>query len=137
MEGAPQRAMMSLEFPTVHLPGFKLKVHQEADRLQMICSGILDVPDVESVLGPPLMRLHEAILERGIPLVQLDLSRMEYMNSFGIKVLASWLYKVENKRPSYRVEVYCDPASVWQQWSLKVVQILAPSIQLLSAEKRV
>jgi hypothetical protein len=123
--------MARIEFPGAPVPGFKVKVEEEPGLVTVSCSGILDVADVEARLGPPLMRLHESILDRKVPLVRLDLVEVEYMNSYGIKVLASWFYKVENKKPSYSVEVLYDPASTWQRWSLKAVQILAPSIKVV------
>jgi hypothetical protein len=123
--------MAHIEFPAIPVPGFKMRVEEEPGQVTVTCSGILDVPDVEARLGPPLMRLHEHFLDRKVGLVRLDLVGVEYMNSYGIKVLASWFYRVENKRPSYAVEVLYDPASTWQRWSLKAVQILAPSIKVL------
>ena len=84
---------------------------------------------------PPYDEYRQVIVDAGIKIVETAGSNpaphLPMFHKNGIKVLASWFYRVENKRPSYAVEVLYDPASTWQRWSLKAVQILAPSIKVL------
>ena len=99
----------------------------------MKCSGILDAPNAAALLQPELLRLHSAVVESKVLVVELHLQAVEYINSSGLKSFMAWFLAAANAGDfRYTIEVVYDPTRSWQQLSLRPMERLAPrTVKLL------
>lgn len=111
---------------------FKMTLDRATDRWTVVCTGILDAREAANIVQPELMRLHEALMAENVPLVRLDISAVEYINSSGLKAFMVWFLAAANSKPAtYRIEVLFDSEVSWQQLSLQPMERLAPkTVQL-------
>ena len=56
--------------------------------------GDIDVQNPEPIFVPFFEQIHNNIIENGIKYVELDFSKLTFLNSSGIKTLIKWITKV-------------------------------------------
>ncbi|MBI3184758.1 MAG: hypothetical protein HYZ28_21690 [Myxococcales bacterium] len=121
--------MGAFEFPETITPDFHIRSSESPGAWAVRCSGILDVPDAAAHVQPHLLGLHSAVVAAKIPLVRLDVTDVEYMNSSGLKSFMAWfLIASQSKDHQYTIEVGYDPHRSWQQVSLRPMERLAPKV---------
>ena len=124
---------MAFQFPASLTPDFRITLNDGQGRWTVKCSGILDAPNAASLVQPELLRLHAAVVAAKIPVVELQLEEVEYINSSGLKSFMAWFLAAANAGDfRYTIEVVYDPARSWQQLSLRPMERLAPrTVKLL------
>ena len=119
--------MNCIRFPVGILPGFEMRVADEAPPLvRIVCSGALDALDSAPRLQPELFRLHAALVENHFTTVRLEMQAVDYMNSSGIKCFMAWFLKAEQSRETYAIELVYDPDVTWQYVSFTTMGRIAP-----------
>lgn len=125
---------MPFELPAQFTPDFSARLDRTADRWTVKCSGTLDVSDAAARVQPEMLKLHDAALAEGVPLVRLEVHEVEYMNSSGLKAFMAWFLAASNaKGTRYAIEVVYDPNKSWQQLSFRPMERLAPNTVKLIA----
>lgn len=130
--------MNQITFPAGLIPDFEVEVIQQGQgEVTIRFSGDLHADHVAERLQPPLLKMHEAILAQKVQRVRLDLRKVDYMNSSGIKALAAWLLAAERAREGgYRIDMVFNPDSTWQHESLGALEAIAPRVARRVAEPR-
>jgi hypothetical protein len=75
-------------------------------------------------------QIHNNIIENGIKYVELDFSKLTFLNSSGIKTLIKWITKVTPlpADKKYNFKVIANSQITWQETSLKMLSMLAPGL---------
>ena len=79
-------------------------------------------------MTPFFERVHNSIIERGIKQIKLDITRLQFINSSGIKELIGWITKLdyisENNR--YMINIKINENILWQERSASTLVNLFP-----------
>ena len=121
-----RRRMSGITFPPSVVEGFGVQVSQTGNRVDVICSGTLESQDPVRVLQPALLQLHADLVNAKVALVHLQVNKVEYMNSAGLKCFMAWFLKAEQNPGHYTIEVVYDPAMTWQHLSFTTMGRIAP-----------
>lgn len=120
---------MSIFLPSEPVLGFKTELTTEGTKCTIKCKGVLDGPDATTLLQPALLTMHDALLFGHFKTVVLDLSKVEYMNSSGIKCFMAWFLKAERApNVAYTIEIVFEPKHTWQYVSFTTMGRIAPKV---------
>lgn len=95
------------------------------DRVSISGSGETGGVDV---LREFVERLHDVVVEAHLKKVFVDLVDLTFINSSCLKVLVSWVYKVDTSGRNYGIQFVRDTRMHWQKGSLDTLRRLAPSV---------
>jgi hypothetical protein len=120
--------MSGIQYPSDLIAGFDVKISASGDRVDIVCAGTLESPDPVAALQPALLRLHADLLAAGVRTAHLEMQKVEYMNSSGLKCFMAWFLKAEQNPGNYIIEVVFDPGITWQQLSFTTMARIAPKV---------
>lgn len=74
--------------------------------------------------------LHQYVLEHEIKRVDVDITKLKFLNSAGIKVLIDWIILITEQSEDNRYQLFfiCDSKSFWQETSINTLAIIDSSI---------
>jgi hypothetical protein len=91
-------------------------------------TGNVSMTNPSDILEPYITKLHKKIVEEGIRKVTLDLTRLVFLNSAGIREIVNWILLVnslpEEKR--YSVHIKYSSKYLWQESSTSTFVYLNP-----------
>lgn len=99
--------------------------------LHMRFSGMIDMRDPEQVVLPYVMDVHNAVLnDTSVETVEANFEELTFMNSRGIKVLITWVMKLNDLPPEerYTLQIHYNSAITWQESSMGVMKKLFPGL---------
>lgn len=101
-----------------------------ANGVKVTFSGDIDVQNPEPIFVPFFEQIHNKVIENNIKYVELDFSKLTFLNSSGIKTLIKWITKVTPLSPDkkYRFKIVANSEITWQETSLKMLSMLAPGL---------
>jgi hypothetical protein len=93
-------------------------------------SGDIDVQNPEPIFLPFFDKIHTKVIEAGVKFIELDFTRLTFLNSSGIKTLIKWITKVTPlpNDQKYRFLILANSEITWQETSLKMLSMLAPGL---------
>jgi hypothetical protein len=93
-------------------------------------SGNVSMTNPADILEPYITTLHNKLVEEGIRKVTLDLTRLAFLNSAGIREIVNWILLVnslpEEKR--YAVHIKYSSKYLWQESSTSTFVYLNPDL---------
>ena len=97
--------------------------------LMVVLTGNADL-NVKTMLDHFLVAVHEASQRQHIPEVEVDVRKLEFMNSSCLKSLVSWVTQIQDlpRGQQYRVTFLSSPTMYWQKRSLHAICCLANDI---------
>lgn len=98
--------------------------------MKVTFSGDIDVQNPEPIFVPFFEQIHNKVLENSIKYVELDFSKLTFLNSSGIKTLIKWITKVTPLpiEKKYKFKIVANSEITWQETSLKMLSMLAPGL---------
>ena len=98
--------------------------------VKVLFNGDIDVQNPEPIFMPFFEEIHNKIIEVGIKYVELDFTKLTFLNSSGIKTLIKWITKVTPlpTDKKYRFKIIANSEITWQETSLKMLSMLAPGL---------
>jgi len=101
-----------------------------ANGVKVIFSGDIDVQNPEPIFSPFFEKIHFKVIETSIKNVELDFSKLTFLNSSGIKTLIKWITKVTvlPADKKYHFKIMANSLITWQETSLKMLSMLAPGL---------
>lgn len=92
--------------------------------------GDIDVQNPEPIFVPFFEQIHANVIENGVKYVELDFSKLTFLNSSGIKTLIKWITKVTPlpADQKYNFKIIANSQITWQETSLKMLSMLAPGL---------
>ncbi|HBD93427.1 MAG: hypothetical protein A2015_05525 [Spirochaetes bacterium GWF1_31_7] len=93
-------------------------------------SGDIDVQNPEPIFVPFFEQIHSNVIANGVKYVELDFSKLTFLNSSGIKTLIKWITKVTPlpADQKYNFKIIANSQITWQETSLKMLSMLAPGL---------
>ena len=84
--------------------------------------------DPSSLLDPVFEKAHKGTLEKKMKSIILDLKKLAFLNSSGIKAIAKWVMKLSEvpEEERYSIRILHDKATTWQVTSLPTLTFLVP-----------
>lgn len=111
----------------MEITGEDYQINYYSETVTVNCQGMLRLNGMEEYA--PIMQLLDDIIDHNYPLVQLDLRKLEFLNSSGINMLSKFIIKVRQKK-NVQVVIHGSQRILWQGKSLRNLQRLMPSLQL-------
>lgn len=107
-----------------------IKIDDHNDGLIIYFNGEMDSQNPEPIFSPYFNEIHDKIIENNIKKINLDFSKLTFMNSGGIKTLIKWINKIINSPDDkkYEVLIKVRAAISWQEASLRMLSRLSPSL---------
>lgn len=101
-----------------------------ANGIKVAFTGDIDVQNPEPIFVPYFESIHAKVIENGVKFVELDFSKLTFLNSSGIKTLIKWITKVTPlpADQKYRFKIVANSEITWQETSLKMLAMLAPGL---------
>jgi hypothetical protein len=80
-------------------------------------TGNIKVSNPSSIMEPFITEAHNSILENKVKMVKLDIRKLEYLNSSGIKEIVNWVTKLEklSSNQKYHIIFLYNPEITWQE----------------------
>ena len=105
--------------------GYQIRYDPAAGRV--ICQGALRLYGADGYAA--IVNLFNAIAEQQTPLLTVDVTDLQFLNSSGINALSKFIIKVRDLKAS-RLIVKGTEQFPWQAKSLKNLQLLMPELTL-------
>lgn len=98
--------------------------------IRLTFSGDIDLQNPEAVFMPFFDRIHDKIVASNLKEIELDFTRLTFLNSSGIKTLIQWITKVTPLPPDkkYNFKIIANSQITWQETSLRMLTMLAPGL---------
>lgn len=124
------------EIAPVHEPDFNADARFGGEgnaTLTVVLTGNADL-NVKPMLDHFLGAVHEQSQRQHIPEVEVDVRRLEFMNSSCLKCLVGWISRIQDSPPAeqYRVAFKSSPTMFWQRRSLQALSYLATDLVSVS-----
>jgi anti-anti-sigma factor len=119
---------------SVSEPEFSADAQAAEGVLKLSLSGNADL-NVKTMLDQLLATVHAEAQGRGVPEVEVDMRKLEFMNSSCLKCLVAWISRIQDTPPArqYRVNFRSSPALFWQKRSLQALAMLASDLVTVTA----
>ncbi len=100
------------------------------DGVLITFSGDIDIQNPEPIFVPFFEQIHANVLKEDIKYVELNFTKLTFLNSSGIKTLIKWITKVTPlpADKKYRFKIIANKEITWQETSLKMLSMLAPGL---------
>jgi hypothetical protein len=122
------------EIAPVHEPDFNAHARFSGGggclpTLTVVLTGNADL-NVKVMLDHFLGAVHEHSQAQHIPEVEVDVRKLEFMNSSCLKCLVGWISRIQDSPPAdqYRVAFKSSPTMFWQRRSLQALSYLATDL---------
>jgi hypothetical protein len=112
------------------LPSLVVKI-EAADKVSF--AGTIATPNPSGDLGGFFKALHAAVVADGLSAIDIDVTKLTFVNSSAIRLLVDWSTWVrkDDERRRYQLRFLTNPQITWQKTSLPVLRNLAPGIVVM------
>lgn len=78
--------------------------------------------------------VHQYVLEHEMKCVYVNITKLNFLNSAGVKVLIDWIISITEvpEDSKYQLFFICNPKSFWQGTSINTLTIIDPHIVQLT-----
>lgn len=125
---------MDSPLDSIRATDFSADAHRNGQQMQVSLSGTADLT-VRAQLDRFLRNLHAEVQRLSLREVNVDVRRLEFMNSACLKSLVWWIGTVQEQEPDerYRIVFVSSPTVYWQRRSLNALACLAGEIVTVEA----
>jgi len=102
--------------------------------IRLIFEGLVDDKNPETLLSNFFEELHEKLIKFQCKEVEVDLKKLIFLNSSGIKVLIQWITKNASSplEKRYKYVIKINPNFHWQGNSCNMLKMLIPDLIIIS-----
>lgn len=120
---------MSLDGLECAVASFRSHPHHEGQTLRVRLEGEVDLDAIDAI-SQVLKRAHAAAQELGAKQVVLDLTKLEFVNSSGIKHFVTWIRSASEltEPAAYDIKLVSNPLLPWQRRSLEALRCFNPKL---------
>ena len=115
-----------MKISEVHAESGNVTCHADGDRV-VIC-GEIDQMSPRDFLAAFFEMIHNMALSEALLEIHIDLTKLLFLNSSGIKEFLSWILRRNRIAPEhkYRIHIISDPSIAWQPVTLSRLRDLDP-----------
>lgn len=121
---------MSTENAALELDELTIRVSHEGDASQIVWTGVSEIQDPESTLGPFLRGLIPKLVNRK---VVIDFRKLEYLNSATMQPLFQVLKELNAKQ--IQTTLLYDPEVEWQRLGFRSIQAVTKTLTYIAIVK--
>jgi len=120
--------MNSFNFEPVKFENAAITLENGESGATLVLSGDIDMRDTTLEFLPCLLKIHDTLVENRVKQLKLDLVKLTFMNSNGIKSLINWVMKLSElpEADRYTIHVIASSSIAWQESTLPVLCKLFP-----------
>jgi anti-anti-sigma factor len=120
---------MSLDGLDCAVASFRSLPTHDGNTLRLELQGEVDL-DATEAIGAVLKRTHAAAQELGAKSVVVDLTKLEFVNSSGIKHFVTWIRNASElaEPAAYEIKLVSNPLLPWQRRSLEALRCFNPKL---------
>ncbi|OHD07280.1 MAG: hypothetical protein A2086_05425 [Spirochaetes bacterium GWD1_27_9] len=103
-------------------------IEETIEKVKLDFIGELDFENPESVVFPFFNEIHNKVISNKVKCVEVDFTKLEFLNSSGLKTLIKWI-KTDITLPEdnrYKFKIIATSKIHWQENALKVLPMLSP-----------
>jgi hypothetical protein len=117
---------MSNEVKNLHENGVDIEFNDDT----LYISGSIDNRNPGKFLNPYFSKLHEEIVNSGKKEVKVDLTKLTFLNSSGIKEFVEWIMKIDSLQDNrkYNITFLTNSELLWQESSISTLVYLNPML---------
>lgn len=114
----------------INIEKINIDVTDSENGLKLIFDGDIDMQNPDPVFVPFYDKVHDVILDNEQKFVELDFTKLKFLNSRAIKSLIKWITKVIllPKNEKYKFIMILNSKILWQETSLRSFSRLAPGL---------
>ncbi len=119
-----------------------LKMNDERYALSLSNNAITVMGDIDTrnpydVLGVFLTRVHQGAVDEKVPEIHVDVKKLGFINSIGIKEFTTWIMQVDQlpDQEKYRIRFIINPDVQWQKLTFTSLKWLNERYVELKEEK--
>ncbi|OHD18033.1 MAG: hypothetical protein A2086_15875 [Spirochaetes bacterium GWD1_27_9] len=113
-----------------------IDVYDIENGVEIIFKGFIDDKNPEAMLSSFFNEAHDKIIKSSIKYIELDFTKLIFLNSSGIKILIQWITKdatlSQDKQYYFRLKINSD--FHWQENSTSMLKMLVPDLITISKE---
>lgn len=117
---------MGIQFKSVKTENLQMSVIGTT----LSISGNVSMSNPAEILEPYILKLHTKLVDEGIKKITVDLTRLAFLNSSGIREIVNWILLV-NALPAekrYAVHIKYSSKYLWQESSTSTFVYLNPDL---------
>ena len=120
--------MSIFDIEPVTFENASISIEDDSRGISLILSGDIDMRDTSLEFLPYLLKIHDALVQNKVKNIRLDLLKLTFMNSNGIKSLINWIMKLSElpEAERYGIRVIANNNIAWQESTLPVLCKLFP-----------
>ncbi len=117
---------MTLELPKISAPVLTGEASLADRAIAVRLAGTADA-EARSELDAFIKQLHSEAVRLAVAQVEIDLRKLEFMNSSSFKIFVAWLAQVRDldAAAQYRITIRSNPNLLWQRRSLAALSCFA------------
>ena len=111
--------MTNIEVKPVSESGIEMKT----EGTTIFISGSINHPRPQVFMEPFIEEVHDTIVKNNIKEVDLDITKLRFLNSSGIREIVDWVLKM-SKLPNedkYKINFICSSEHKWQESSISTL----------------
>jgi len=111
-----------------HFENATITLELTGNETSLILSGDIDMRDTSVEFLPYLLKVHDELIKNRIKKLNLNLLKLTFMNSNGIKSLINWIMKLGelSEQDRYKIHILASNDIAWQESTLPVLCKLFP-----------
>lgn len=129
--------MAKIDIRSFNDEGVRINIEEMPDDengIKVTIDGYIDIPHASEILLPYFLEIHSKIVELKIKLVEVDLTKLSFMNSSAIGSMVQWFSKIPRLSESekYKMKILYTKNEVWQLMGLKALKkLLSEQLELV------
>jgi len=118
--------MAAISVESIKQDRIEIRVEDATKGVVVRFIGDIDMEDPSKLLDPFLAKVHSEAIEKKLEVVSADFTKLNFLNSSGIKSIAKWVMKLSTAEHKYKLRFLHDPSISWQATSLQTLTFLVP-----------
>lgn len=129
--------MAKIDIKNFNDEGVRIDVDEmpgDENAIQVVIDGYIDIPHASEILLPYFLEIHNKVVESKMKLVEVDLTRLSFMNSSAIGSMVQWFSKIPrlSDDEKYKMKILYTKNEVWQLMGLKALKkLLSDQLELV------
>lgn len=126
--------MSKLQAQAIKEANFSVDVSDSGSGGKIQFIGDIDMEDPSKILDPFFDQVHQSAVSGDVTEVEADFTKLNFLNSSGIKAIAKWIMKLAavSGDEKYTIHILYDKAVTWQETSLPTLKFLVPDVVVMN-----
>jgi len=105
------------------------QLEMKFEKKTLSIAGTIDYREPDKILEPFFGNLHSNILKSGIKKIEIDVTKLLFLNSSGIKEFVQWFINIEllSSDKRYQVKFLINSNLLWQESTISTIININPS----------